>query len=309
MSELLPLVTIGAANFNNSRYVIESLESIRNQTYPNIELVIVDDASTDDSAGLIEEWLKTYDKPYRYIRHEKNGGVCKVCNDLVANANGKYFSMIATDDLYLPEKISKLVHVLENDLSAAMAYTDPGLIDENGKRKFGTYMTTVIKCPFEYAPSGDILKELQWKNILHGLGMLIRMSVYDEIGGYDEELPFEDYDMSLRIAKKYKIEFMDDILCLYRIHSQSYSGKTKDWDTLLMPIYFKHIDLPVFREKVVSIITDHYRRGMPIAREWAIKYNMLTKQKFLYYSFVQKNRPVLFMKMYRKLRSIVRMPE
>ena len=305
MSEHLPLVTIGAANFNNSRYVIESLESIKSQTYPNIELVIVDDASKDDSPALIEEWLKTYDKPYRYIRHEKNGGLCRTCNDLITNANGKYISLIGTDDLYVPDKIAKQVDLLEKDTLAGMVYTDTYLIDENGKRKFGTLMTSLLKCSFEYAPSGDILKELQQANFIHGLSMLIRKSVYDEIGGYDEALPFEDYDMNLRIAKRYKVIFMDDILCLYRIHSQSYSSKTKDWATLQMPIFFKHIELPVFREKIVWIIMDNYRRGIPIAREWAIKYNALTKEKFPYYSFVRNSRPVLLMRLYCKLRSIV----
>lgn len=305
MSEHLPLVTIGAANFNNGRYVIESLESIKAQTYPNIELVIVDDASQDNSPALIEEWLKTYNKPYKYIRHTINGGVCKTCNDLITNANGRYISLIATDDLYVPEKIAKQVDLLENDPSAGMVYTDTYLIDENGKRKFGTLMTALLKCSFDYAPSGDILNELQQMNFVHGLSMLIRKSVYDEIGGYDEALPFEDYDMNLRIAKRYKVLFMEDILCLYRIHTQSYSGKTKDWAALLMQIYFKHNELPVFREKMVDIIMDSYHRGIPAAREWAIKYNELTKEKFPYYSFVRNNRPVLLLRMYRKLRSIV----
>ena len=305
MNEHLPLVTIGAANFNNSRYVIESLESIKKQTYPNIELIVVDDASKDDSPELIEQWLKTYEKPYRYIRHETNGGVCKTCNDLITNANGKYISLIGTDDLYVPEKISKQVAVLENDPSAAMVYTDTYLIDENGRRKLGTLMTALLKCPFEFAPSGDILNELQQMNFVHGLSMLIRKSVYEEIGGYDEDLPFEDYDMNLRIAKRYKVRFMEDILCLYRIHTQSYSGKTKDWATILMPIYFKHSELPLFREKMVSTIMDNYYRGIPVAREWAIKYNTLTKEKFPYFSFVRDNRPVLLMRLYRKFQSIV----
>jgi len=301
MREHLPLVTIGAANFNNSRYVIESLESIRAQTYPNMELVIVDDASKDDSPALIEEWLKTYDKPYRYIRHETNGGLCKTCNDLIKNAKGKYISLIGTDDLYVPEKIAKQVDLLEKDPSAGMVYSDTYLIDENGSRMSGTFMTTLSKCPFDRAPSGDVLNELQQMNFIHGLSMLIRKSVYDEIGGYDETLSFEDYDMNLRIAKRFKILFMDEIVCLYRIHSQSFSGKTKDWGTLQMPIFFKHIELPVFREKAVWIILDNYRQGKPIAREWAAKYYSLTKEKFQYYSFVQKNRPVLFMKICNKI--------
>jgi len=281
------------------------LESIKSQTYPNIELIIVDDASKDDSPELIERWLKTYDKPYRYIRHETNGGLCKTCNDLITNATGKYISLIGTDDLYMPEKIAKQVAVLENDPSAGMVYTDTYLIDENGRYKLGTLMSSLLKCPFEYAPSGDILKELQEINFVHGLSMLIRKSVYEEIGGYDENLPFEDYDMNLRIAKRYKVLFMDEILCLYRIHTQSYSGKTKDWETILMPIYFKHSELPRFREKMVSIIMSKYHQGIPVAREWAIKYNELTKEKFPYYSFVRDNRPVLLMRMYRKFHSIV----
>src|SRR5689334_1867763 len=95
-SDNLPLVSILAANYNNARYVLESLESIKQQTYPNIELIIVDDASADNSPQLISDWLKTANIPHKYIVHEQNKGLCSTCNELLRNANGKYISFIAT---------------------------------------------------------------------------------------------------------------------------------------------------------------------------------------------------------------------
>ena len=82
-----PLVSICAANYNNELYVLETLESIKNQTYHNIELIIVDDCSTDKSPEIIENWLNNFGKPYKFIRNEKNGGVCRACNTLLINSS------------------------------------------------------------------------------------------------------------------------------------------------------------------------------------------------------------------------------
>ena len=131
-----PLVTIGAINYNNGLYVIETLESIKAQSYQNVELIIVDDCSTDNSVVLITEWLKNFDKPYKFIKHEKNKGVCNTCNDLLTNASGKYISTIGTDDIMMPDKIKVQVEILENSADEVCAvYSDAFLIKEDRDRK------------------------------------------------------------------------------------------------------------------------------------------------------------------------------
>src|ERR1035438_3501558 len=101
-----PLVSVVTCSYNNSKYIIETLDSIKNQTYPNIEIVIVEDCSTDNSAELINEWLLTYKGLYKFIRHEVNMGGSIPANVGLASSSGKYYSAIDTDDMMLPEKIA-----------------------------------------------------------------------------------------------------------------------------------------------------------------------------------------------------------
>jgi glycosyltransferase involved in cell wall biosynthesis len=302
----LPLVSILAANYNNSRYVLDTLQSIKEQTYQNIELVIVDDASIDDSADIIEEWLKTYDKPYKYIRHEKNSGICPTCNELIQNAKGKYISFVATDDTFLPDKISSQVKIMESlDSSVAMIYGDTFLMDEFGRRRFGTFMTVLGKFNFEFAPSGYILEKLQEHHFIHWLSALVRRDVYSDIGYYDESLPFEDYDMSIRIARKYQIRFISDIQTVYRIHSQSFSSKVKHWHILFIPIFLKHLDLPEFRQKASGNILDAYLKKHIDTDRWMMLFNSLAGEKVQYQFFIEKRIPRVIILQYLKLLSIM----
>ncbi|WP_303813338.1 glycosyltransferase family A protein, partial [Apibacter mensalis] len=96
MDKELPLVSIVAINYNNSKHLVETLDSIDQQTYKNIELIIVDDCSTDDSVKKIDQWLLTYNKPFQFIKHIENKGICKTINDGYKVAKGKYISSIAT---------------------------------------------------------------------------------------------------------------------------------------------------------------------------------------------------------------------
>jgi len=306
MSDAQPLVSILAANYNNKKYVIEALESIKSQSYPNIELIIVDDASKDDSPELIEQWLKSYNKPYKFIRHPENMGICRTCNDLVKAASGKYISFIATDDMYLPDKIKHSVEVLENsDPSVAIVYSDTYLIDGEGSRKFGTFMTVMAGCTFDNAPSGDVLLQIQEKNFLHWITVLAKREIYEELGYYDEKLSFEDYDMSIRVARKYKVIYTDNVQTLYRVHGASFSRKATNWDEMLWPLYIKHIDLPLFRSRVKDIIFNSYLLKRPEARKWVEEYLEHTKEKLPYYNFIKRNVPPILFRLSRKVYRII----
>lgn len=298
---VLPLVSILAANYNNAPYVIESLESIKQQTYPNIELIIIDDASVDNSPELIREWLKTADIPHKYIVHEKNKGLCSTCNELLRNANGKYISFIATDDKFLPEKISKQVKVLENcSDKVALVYSDTYLMDSDSKLRFGSFMATLCKYDFEYPPSGNVLSHLENSHFLHWLSALVKKDVYNTVGYYDESLPFEDYDMSLRVAKKFEIQFMHEIQTVYRVHSKSMSKKVIDWQMYLLPLYLNHLDIPRFRELACEAIVSAYIKKNNETYKWLEKYNSLTGEKIPYQGWIKAGISPFILRQYLK---------
>jgi len=274
-----PLVSIAAINYNNERFVIATLESIRNQTYQNIELVIVDDCSTDGSMDLINEWLKGYTKPYKIVKHEKNKGVSGACNSGVQNATGKYYSAIATDDIMLPEKTQIQVAILEakgNNVGAV--YSDAYLIDEDGTQREALFIPTHKQ--FAEIPSGNIYEILLQGNYIPGMTFLFRRSIFNEVGPFDETLIYEDYDMWLRIARKYQIIYAHTPSAQYRLRVNSLRTSIKNWIYSDARIFLKHTDGPIPVERIKNIIREAYAKGdgqtMALFKEYAAK----TKNRF-----------------------------
>ncbi len=110
-----PLVSILCLSYNQQRFLVESLESLKSQTYHNIEILICDDCSKDNSVEIINNWIKDHPQlNIRFIPHTRNQGICKSLNELLAVSKGKYLITIALDDLMEPDKIERHVAILEN---------------------------------------------------------------------------------------------------------------------------------------------------------------------------------------------------
>ncbi|TWP31195.1 glycosyltransferase [Apibacter muscae] len=251
-----PLVSIVAINYNNEKYVIETLDSIANQTYQNTELIIVDDCSTDESLHIIEKWLKNYNKPYKLIKHAKNLGVCKTINDGYGIAKGKYISSIATDDIMLSKKIEKQVCCLENtDNTVGMVYSNAYLIDDNSNVIEGNFIAKYrgdLSNPF----TGNVYQELFKGNFIPAMSIMIKKNILLDIGYFDERLKYEDFDMWLRIAEKYKIIYSEYISVKYRIRENSLSNRISKIEWILdnIRIYKKHKNRDIILRKEYNII-------------------------------------------------------
>lgn len=278
-----PLVAIAIPSYNNAPYIKETLDSINAQSYDNIEVVIIDDCSTDNSISVIEEWLVTCRFPFKFLKHEKNRGLTRTLNHFLneCDKNALYVSFIGSDDTFLPDKTQTQVSILDKtDETVAMVYTDSYYINEKSQRKLGTYMSTRFK--YEYAPSGNIQDQLPDKNFLLLQSALIKKSVFDTIGNFDESLPFEDWDMSLRIADKYNVLFCDQVLIEYRIHPNSVMGKLKNWNLFMLPFYLKHIHRKGFKKKAEKAITKLYAEKNHAAKEFVKEYNKIAGTKHKY---------------------------
>lgn len=242
MDKELPLVSIVAINYNNSKHLVETLDSIDQQTYKNIELIIVDDFSTDDSVKKIDQWLFTYNKPFQFIKHTENKGICKTINDGYKVAKGKYISSIATDDLMLPKKTEIQVQLLENtDDLLGMVFSDVYLIDEDSNPIEGKFIEKYKSNVF-HINSENIYEELLKGNFIPAMSIMIKSEILSKIGYFDENLNYEDLDMWLRIAEKYKIQYSEYISAKYRIHKNSITQKlSRDrWAVDDIKIYNKH---------------------------------------------------------------------
>lgn len=221
-----PLVSMIVLCYNQARFVTETLESVRAQTYKPTQLIILDDRSSDDSVAVIESWLQKNGIDCTFIRHQKNQGICISLNEALSHATGKYISMIASDDVWLPDKISRQVEIMESQPDkVGVLYSDAFQIDEHGNALTDMFIAAHRSLP--EMPKGQILDTLLEGNFIPGMTTLIRRSCFDKVGLYDETLPWEDWDMWMRIARHHSFIYSPVPSAKYRTHDQSYSRSNR----------------------------------------------------------------------------------
>ena len=127
----MPLVSVVIPSYNHEKFVSEAIKSVLGQDFDDLELIIVDDASTDTSRQIIQKYA-VEDARVRVILHETNCGVAKTCNDGIAVAKGKFLAVTASDDVWVKNKLSKQLAVLESD-EDLVVWTEAEIIDESGQ--------------------------------------------------------------------------------------------------------------------------------------------------------------------------------
>jgi glycosyltransferase involved in cell wall biosynthesis len=211
-----PLVTAIAVCYNHARFVTECLDSIRNQTYPNVQIIIMDDCSKDESVKIIQDWVDRHAIDCSFIAHSQNQGLCRTLNEALERAKGKYISLIATDDTWLPEKIQRQVSIMETlPEHVGIVYSDAYRIDEHGHRLSEMFIESHRK--FSTMPEGDLTEDLIVGNFIPAMATLIRHTVYERVGRYDENLAFEDWDFWLRAANRFHFSYCPYPSANYRI--------------------------------------------------------------------------------------------
>jgi glycosyltransferase involved in cell wall biosynthesis len=202
-----PLVSIIVPTYNRAALLRETITSVLAQTYPAIELIVVDDGSTDATPEL----LASYGDRIRVIR-KQNGGGTAARNTGLAAARGAYVSFLDHDDLLLPEKIARQVALLERRPELGAVHCRWYFIDREGAR-----IDTI-----GMLPAGDLLAPLTLGCFIWSGGPLIRRSVLAEVGGFDPAIWSSDWDMWLRIARAgHHFGCVQEPLGCYRILADS----------------------------------------------------------------------------------------
>lgn len=216
LSGNIPKVSIILPTHNGSKYVRKSIESCLNQTYKNIELIIVDDGSTDETAQI----LKSYeDARIKRIRHKKNFGLPTALNTGFANSTGNYLTWTSDDNMYLPSAIEEMLLYLQKNSGLDLVYADCWIHDLDSNQKYLRIWPDVM----------DLAKE----NSMSACFLYTRR-VYDKIGFYNQKFRFvEDYDYWIRIFKNFKGGHYAKPLYIYGTHSKALS-KTKLYTILLL---------------------------------------------------------------------------
>ena len=220
-----PLVTIVVISYNQSKYIRENLDSIKNQSYPNIELIVADDASADNSIEVFDNWLTENNINAIKNYHTKNTGLATVLNECEEMATGKYIKLIAADDFLHPNAIEKSVKKLEElGDQYGMVYSDTYAIDDN---------SGLLPDIADYNSLGsidplDFRKQLIKGNQIAALTVMMRLQALRETGKYDSKFLIEDYFRWLKINEKYFIAYIPEKLSYYRIHSNNISSAKAD---------------------------------------------------------------------------------
>lgn len=258
-----PLVSTIALCYNQAKFAVETLNSIKNQTYANIELIIMDDCSTDNSVEVIENWIKETQYSCTFIKHDKNQGICKTLNEAFSHCKGQYLQIIACDDIMLPEKTAVQIELMKKQPeNVAVVYSDAYLIKDDGSPHYGWFIQR--RRQFTDAPDGYIYDDLLKGNFIPAMSTLIRSDVVRELGGWDNNLAYEDQDMWLRISKKYHFSFSQSPSVRYRVHNNNTTKKlsgapgieTEFW------IYRKHIDNKIGKEQFKKRFHFLYKNNM-----------------------------------------------
>lgn len=208
----MPLVSVVVPCYNHEKYVKETIESIVNQTYKNIELIVIDDGSKDTSAKVIQELADKY--KFTFI-HRPNKGLSATLNEGVKLSKGKYFCACASDDYFALDKIEKQVLFMQEHPQFAISYGNIIKFSENSYEE-----KTKVKNP----KSGWIFEDIiMGDTVLPAVTVMLYTNVIKELGGYDENLWIEDWDMWLRVSDKYQVGYLDEYLAFYRRHDTNIS--------------------------------------------------------------------------------------
>lgn len=204
------LVTVMIPTKDRPHYLLQAVESVLAQTYPQIEMILIDDGSAKGGAKNREALLPFLSLPNLTILYQENKGVGAALNRGLSLAKGEYIQRLDDDDRLLPEKIERSVSVFQANPSLGLVATGWYLIDEKGLR----YQTLSPRpCPNPARFLNMLLRCVSAQ-----VGVMVRASVHQKVGAYRTDLLGEDYEMWIRIAKEFDVLTISEPLAEYRRH-------------------------------------------------------------------------------------------
>jgi glycosyltransferase involved in cell wall biosynthesis len=224
---------------DHESYIGESIESVLDQTFKDLELIVIDDSSQDRSAALIADYGRK-DPRVKSLIHKDNHGIAKTVNDGLEAAGGDYVALAASDDLWLPEKLEKQMEILKENENVVV-WTEADVIDENDNNT-GQLWTQRYKAE-ERNKSGDIYFELLLGNFITSQSTIFRREAVENIK-YDTSLAYvNDYKFVLDLSKKYQYRFISEPLIKYRVHSGNISSRnSKLWVRDMIKLYTEELE-------------------------------------------------------------------
>jgi glycosyltransferase involved in cell wall biosynthesis len=210
-----PRVSFVVACYNYGRFLAQAVDSLLGQSFEAVEVIVIDDASTDDSGRVLERYAT--DSRVRVVRHTRNRGHICSYNEGLALARGEFIGVVAADDFCVhPDAVARQVAVFDRHPEVGFVYAACLFADENGH---GVWINR--PAPVDYVRAGwQEFAGLVFKCDIPHSGTLVRRSCHEEIGFYNPRLPHAgDWEMWLRLAARWSVGYIAEPLFAYRIHS------------------------------------------------------------------------------------------
>lgn len=246
-----PLVSIVIPVYNGANYMREAIDSALAQTYPNIEVIVVNDGSRDD--GETERIARSYGNKIRYL-YKTNGGVATALNYAIEEMRGEYFSWLSHDDLYYPQKIERQMQALltSGDM-AAIVLSDVDMMDRN-------VVVSRLKLDSRYRATqlqNSVFPVLE--GVINGCALLIHKSHFDRVGHFDPSLiTTQDYDLWFRMFRNQSLLYVPEALIISRLHDAQGSRTIPQHETERNELYIRFMEQLVEQE-IVSMYGTIYK--------------------------------------------------
>jgi len=243
------LVSVIIPTYNRPAFLPQAIESVLDQTYRDIELIVVDDGSENDGQGTLDV-LKPYMSQLTYA-YQENQGIGAAVNKGLSLANGEFIQRLDDDDMLAREKVEKCVDVFQANPEIGLVATGYHVIDESGNR-----IRTLM--PVHY-PKKATLFFMLMAIISAQAAVMVRRSCHDVVGMYRTDILSEDYEMWLRIAERYEIGTIDEPLTFYRRHNDNIT-KLKNagrFESAMIQFVKSYLDRPI-EELIPDIRSEAY---------------------------------------------------
>jgi glycosyltransferase involved in cell wall biosynthesis len=226
-------VSVVIPSYNYGQFIGAAIESVLAQSYPIAEIIVIDDGSTDKT----EQIVKKFDNKVHYIK-QKNSGVCAARNNGVKISRGDFIAFLDADDSWHPQKIEKQMNKFQSDSEIGLVHC--------GMREFDSETNKTIRLHLE-GSEGWVAKDILLfdKNVIIGPGgaIVIKREAFEEVKGFDTNLKIgEDWDFCYRVARKFKIGFVPEILVNYRNHGKNTHLNVKEMERSTLIAWNKAFD-------------------------------------------------------------------
>lgn len=213
-----PLVSIAIPAYRHAAFIEACLASVCAQTYPELELVLIDDGSPDDTFAIAQRYLEAHGQRFRRVVLERreNRGVCANSNACIEACRGEWVHLLGSDDVLYPEKVARIQAAIAewNLPDLALVHADSDTINAAGARH-------VSRRKAKRPPPGPDHAAYRWlfhANLISNPTIALRRDAFLSIGGFDASLPLEDIDCWLRLSTRYAIGRVPEVLASYRKH-------------------------------------------------------------------------------------------